>query len=288
MGDIEDSETAPIFENDLSTKVPLTICSLHCRLKRPQLTLSELIFFAAILSTCQCVCAIGIIFMPSISIEKLDYAAFFALLPIGFMYILIYANLFAGGWGDPNGRFWCDVKIMYVRGFNTLRTIVTYMTTPIYMIYLAHLVGIHQFITLFFIGLLAMISEWQYGISENQNQYDVKAFDKFINPDDNTICLETLHNHQLNRTSGNIFWSGMMMGSIIKILVISATLIGGQSPTITFGIPIVTLIIIYACIIEIVLSILYLKKTITFCQIELYRLVADLTMPFLIFIFTLV
>ena len=73
MGDIEDSETAPIFENDLSTKVPLTICSLHCRLKRPQLTLTELIFFAAILSTCQCVCAIGIIFMPSISIEKLDY-----------------------------------------------------------------------------------------------------------------------------------------------------------------------------------------------------------------------
>jgi hypothetical protein len=286
--DSDDIESAPIIGIAPSTS-GLTVCNIVCKLKREKLTLSETSYIGAGILTLQLICGIGIVFMPGISITGFQYCALYGLIPLSILYCCIYANLFMGGWGNPDGKFWCDVKIMYVRGFNTLRTIISFINTPLYIIYLANIFGIGDWLTLFLLGFTMFLAEWQNDISENQNQYDVKAFDKFINQDDNSLCLETLHEHQQAQT-GQRVWTPFMVYCAIKTIILTCVFVQWDHSDIdqTFGIPVAVLIVIYTFIVPLALNFLYMKNQFTFSQMELYRMTSDACLPFLIFIFTLV
>jgi hypothetical protein len=283
-----DIESAPI----ISDKVPsigLSVCNIVCKFKREKLTLSEVSYIGSCVLTLQLICGTGIVFMPGISIHTFQYCALYGLIPLTVLYCSIYANLFMGGWGNPNGKFWCDAKIMYVRGFNTLRTIINFVNTPIYIIYFANIFGVIDWLTLFLLGFTMFLAEWQNDISENQNQYDVKAYDKFINQEDNSLCLETLHDHQASH-KGQRIWTPFIVYCAIKTIILTCIIIQWDHSDVgqTFGIPVAVLIVIYIFIAPLTLNFFYMKSHFTFSQLELYRIAIDVCLPFLIFIFTLV
>jgi len=286
--DTNDIEGAPIL-GTAPTSSKLSVCGIVCNLKRDKLTLTEASYVGMIIISIQLITGIGLVFLPGIDIEYVQYCALIGFIPLGVLYGCIYLNLVMGGWGDPNGKFWCDVKIMYVRGFNTLRSVVHFVNIPLYMVYLSSIFGIKDWFMIFLIGFTMFLAEWQNDISENQNQYDVKVFDKFINQDDNSLCLETLHEHQTSQTSSNV-WTPFMVYCAIKLIVLTGIFVHWDHQSIdqTFGIPVAVLIVCYTFLIPVILNFLYMKNQVTFCKLEICRIANDITVPFLIFIFTLV
>lgn len=45
---------------------------------------------------------------------------------VGYLSTLI--NMYNGGWGDENSRFWCHIRVMYLSGYNTIRWVASTIT----------------------------------------------------------------------------------------------------------------------------------------------------------------
>ena len=206
------------------------------------------------------------------------------------LYIFMYANLFSGGWGAADSRFWCDVKIMYVRGFNTIRTISRMVSFSISLWLMAIILQINNTTTMALLPLLAIISEWQAGLSENQNQYDIKSFDKFTKDDDQTLCLESLNYFQSQKNERGKLTTSFVVNCLMKTYIITSLLMTWPSTEteMAFGIPIIVTIVLYTFIVPVILDLCYVKSGLTFCQVELYRMVMDIILPFVVVLFSLV
>jgi hypothetical protein len=284
---MEDPEEKTLFVlKEESQSQPIYVCYTTCRPTSTILSMNEVIKISLCVTTLQAILALAF----SFSRDDTLWIATFLLFPQVFLYLFMYTNLLSGGWGAPDSRFWCDVKIMYVRGFNTIRTITRMFSLSLGLWLIAAILTIDNNTTIVLIPLLAIISEWQSELSENKNQYDIKGFDKFTKEDDITLCMETLHHFQLQRKEKGNLISSFFISAFIKIYIITCLFATwtGTELTKTFSIPIVVVTVLYICVLPIILDLIYIKSFITFCQLEIYRIIIDVTLPCIIMVFSLV
>lgn len=288
---MEDPESKTnLVSDDLISFAPLTLCSVVFRLKREKLALRELIKFAAAILCIQIICGVGISFMrPNVKNLPLGRSLpILATMPVCILYVFSYLNIITGPWGSENSRFWCDIRIMYVRGFNTIRTVLNMFSTSLMLIFLSILLGHSDSLSLSLIFLIGMISEWQNGTVENVNQYDVKVFDKFMDGD--ILCLETLHFSQMQTKREKVQWFSFIFSLVVKLYLATSILCTADMnhTSLTFGVPVAIAVIFYTCVIPSLGIFMFLKGAITFCQLELYRILMDIAFPILIISFSLV
>lgn len=272
---------------------PIRVCYMACRLRESKLQVVELVRSACFITLAQCFVA----FLVAALANSIEYSIFavrdgaiatvnirifpaLVLVPNTLQYAIAWLNLAAGGWGSPESRFWCDVKIMYVRGFNTVRTISRMCSTGLLFGFFAIVtIGRFDLLTLAFLCPLAALAEWQAGLVELQNQYDVKLDDKFAA--DQTLCLETLHYHQEHRARTVKTWAPYILSVTTKVymttwLVCTASASGSRWAL--FG-PLTIAIIFYVDMIPFVMTYLYQRNHMTFCELEVFRVVSDCVLP---------
>lgn len=288
---MEDPETkTSLVDTTTEQSLPITVFKLKCRIRYDTLHLRELPLICFLLLTILSLCGTSVIFMrESIPFHGLNLRWFslFTLFACTIMYGLLFINIYNGGWGAADTRFWCDVKIMYVRGFNSIRTIMNWLTTSLVFIQLAILFNVES--SLLFIAMLVIISEWQAGISENQNQYDIKFTEKFTDIDQH-LLVEFLHAYQLQHPLQKIDWVCFIIHSTLKIYILSVMfyISPGLRTEMAFTIPFVVCSIVWKLILPCVLDFAYFKQVITFCQLEIYRMITDVVMLLFLTMFALV
>lgn len=285
---MEDPESKNTLMNEeVVSSMPLTLCNLICRIKSDQrLTMQELCKWASAILILEFVCAIAIRFMRTTAY----WLPVIAMLPTCLLYVVMYLNLLTGPWGSENSRFWCDVKIMYVRGYNTIRTVTRMFSISLLFMFLNHLLGHSQTLATLLLILIIVVIEWQSGLAENANQYDIKALDKFM--DDDRLCLESLHYFQLQKKFEASHWMSFVIAFVAKLYTVTCvfiTSVGEPSvPGPVFQIPIIIMITLYSILMPTLLDFIYFKSMATFCQVEIMRTVSDVVFPFLVVMFSLV
>lgn len=264
--------------------------SLSCRIKQDTLKLREIHRLAAVLLAACSICACSISFMRKPVIKygiNIRWMSIISLFVTSVMYIVKFMNVKMSGWGAENSRFWCDVRIMYVRGYNTVRTIFGWIACSTLFGLLVILMGVDS--SLLFILMLVILADWQVGIAENQNQYDIKFQDKFID-DNEYLCMEKLHSYQQQRLKNKIIWSPFVIANVIKAYTLTVIIFYSEGLTqdFVFVIPIIILIIMWTFILPCFLDFVYYKQIITFCKLEIFRMMGDCILLPLIVMFTLV
>ena len=283
MEDPESKNT--LMTEEAVSSVPLTLCNLKFRIKSDQrLTMQDLCKCASAILILQLVCGIAIRFMR----VNAYWLPVLAMLPTCLLYVVMYLNLSTGPWGSENSRFWCDVKIMYVRGYNTIRTVTRMFSISLLFIFMNHLLGHSQTLATLLLVLIMVVIEWQSGLAENANQYDIKAFDKFMDGD--RLCLESLHFFQLQKKTEASHWMSFVIAFVVKLYTVTSIMITANTsaPGPVFQIPIIIMITLYSILMPTLLDFIYLKSMATFCQVEMVRTVSDVVFPFLVVIFSLV
>ena len=271
-----------------SLSLPLRVCSATCRISNNPLSLREMVKLAVCVLIIQFICAGGLAISRS-ETSLLIWLCIGQVFTKCILYTFMYINLLSGGWGSSKSRFWCDIKIMYVRGFNTIRSITDMASFTLYLWITMLVLEVDSELTAALLPLLAILAEWQAGLSENQLQDDVNVTDKFIT-EDNVLSLEGLHYQQVQKKDPRPVTVPFMAHCLIKTYVFTSLLIigrRGETPLI-FGIPIVGLIVFYTYIATLTLDFMYIKRFQTFCQVELYKIIIDMIFPGVIVAFSLV
>jgi hypothetical protein len=268
-------------------ETPLTICSSICRFGQTYLTMHQLIKTVFSIVMLEFICILAIYFMRSLDTWPVILGVL-QMAPMVILYLCMYLNLVMGGWGASNSRFWCDVKIMYARGFNTIRTITLFFSRTFCFWFIAIILQEQNTLNMLLLPILAFISEWQGGLSENKNQYDVKVHDKFMKGEH--LCLESLHYFQLQSKEQKNKLQPFLASFVIKTYVITCILLSGAPNNLefVFGTPLVFILVLYVWCIPLIMDFMYLKSSLTFCQLELYRMIIDIIMPLVIACFALV
>jgi len=287
---MEDPETKSTLVDENQTKMALSIFRIPCRLQNDSLKVHEIPRLCTVVLCLVGICGLVTLFMR----EPVSLNGFnMRIIPVVVVFIsciqygIVYLNLTMGGWGAANSRFWCDVKIMHVRGFNTVRTLGHFLSSTLIFILFAFLFGSEA--SLLYISLLIIIAEWQTGIAENQNQYDQTIHEKFTN-DKGELCLESLQLYQVNHPSIAVVWSPFVIACCIKTYVITCIFITSkiEEDQWTFSTPISVCIILWGYLVPSFFEFAYLKNACTFCQLELYRSISDAIFLPLITMFSLV
>lgn len=287
---MEDPESKTSLVNETpSTSSALTVCSVVFRLKRSTLAMRELTKCVAAVLAVQMIMSMALTFMrpplPNIPLGR--WFVILAICPKCILYGFMYLNLVTGPWGSKESRFWCDVRIMYARGFNTIRSVLDMFSTAALFMYLSILMGHSDALTLSLLILLGDIAEWQSGLAEHLNQHDVKAYDRFVDGD--VLCLETLHYYQQQHVYEPIRWTPYIISTIVKLYTITCVLCAAATDApMIFQVPIAVSIVIYVCIAPCTMHFVYFKGMITFTQLELYRSLFDVACPLLILTFSMV
>ena len=287
MEDPDSSEAAPILS--VPSVDPILIFGRPCKLRGDTLTLRELHRMCAVLLTLVASGATAICFQRQSvgNVFNVRWLPILATFSTASMYMLNFVNIYMGGWGTANGRFWCDVIIMYVRGFNTMHTVSRFFTASALFSMVASLLGLDTCVP--FICLLVVVAEWQAGLAENQNQYNIKFHDKFVD-DDNRLTLETLHAYQTSHPIEHTAWSTFIVSSGLKAATLTSifTLAASETYNLVFRAPVIVSILMWAFMVTALLDFAYLKQSITFCQLEIYRMLSDTIFLPLIIMFALV
>lgn len=286
MEDPESKETTPI--NTPSQNTPLLIFGRTCTLQNDTLTLRDLHRLCTLVLILSSVCGTVICYQRD-SIGRyfnLRWLPVLVAVVTSLMYSLKYVNNYMGGWGTSQGKFWCDVKIMYVRGFNTVRTVSRFINMCLLFTLVCHLLTLEASTT--FTCLLMIIGEWQAGVLENQNQYDIRFQDKFVDADDH-LSLPALHAYQTSHPAEHINWTAFFIQGIIELLTLTFVFVAAHLQTeLIFAVPVIVCVIMWSFLVPVMLNFAYLKQTITFCQLEIYRMIADIVILPITVMFALV
>lgn len=271
---------------------PIKICGVVFRIRYAHLTLRELAQICAILLSLLCVISVLMLYIRApvmYSVFDIRLFTVVASFSVCMQHVFSYLNLIMSGWGSSTGRFWCDVKIMIVRGFNTFRTVARLLSSPMLYIQLAYLLGCNNPQALLFLTLIVVLIELHLGLSENRNQYDVQTHEKFIS-DDNMLLLEQVSHYQQQYPLTNVSQVSFTVYAIVNMHLASILLVFRQpvSESVVFTMPIVTLLIVYCTCLPILTHLIYLKGAWTFCEYEIYRSLADVFFLTLLTLFTFV
>ena len=273
MADIESEET--VYDQN-----PILIFGvLPLRFQNPKLTLREstrvTMLIAAALTIISCLLAY--MTRRDVYVDVLASQIILISFLIFIQHGLVYTNLISNGWGEQKGKFWCDIKIMVARGFNTIRTSLRIFITPLLFMVMSVEVGIKDPITILFLVMLAIISEINAGMSENQNQYHMQTNEKFVDSE-NQLLLEELNMYQKEHTLQKITWGPLIIyGTILNILLI-ALIIGGDS------IGPIPFIVLFHSVLQQLMSFLHLFGVWSFVKLEIFRSFVDLGLMLLLII----
>ena len=289
---MDDPESQKLVDNPSeSVSVPIEILSIKCRVQDRTLIASDLHRLFACICGIQWICGAAILYLrPPLLCGSfnLRWLPILALCSASIMYGLMYANLKSDGWGAADSRFWCDVKIMYVRGFNTVRTITRFICSSALTTLFAAFFDDMTPTTVIFACMIAIIAEWQAGLTENHNQYNVKVHDKFVT-EQRTLDLEALHHFQKQHPHTNISWAPFVVHAILKfVLYFTLVVFRTDSVDFVFKVPVALIVWLYECVSPMIVDFVYLKGITTFVKIEIYRMVIDASLLGLIMAFTLV
>lgn len=281
------------LENPTGLEVPpIKICRRTCRLRRPRLVMQELTQLCALVLTLLLVIGLCLIYSrPTSTYNGFDlrWLTMVACSSLWVQQCFTFINLRSSGWGSANGQFWCDVKIMMVRGFNTIRTVSRMVAVPVLSVQMAYLLGCACPSTLMLLAMLALLGEYQAGISENQNQYDVQTHDKFVS-DDNFLLVEQVHKYQSEHPLVKVKHTPFVLHALLNLyLVTSLMLFKNVVPKpILFATPVTALLMLYTVCVPIMTHLLYLKGFWTFCELDIYRSISDVVLMGLLTLFTLI
>mgnify|MGYP006096238795 CR=1 FL=1 len=270
---------------------PIKVCGVVFRIRYAQFAMRELSLICTILMSLVCIVSVCLVYLRTpvlygrINIRWLTVTASVS---VASQHLFSYWNLIMAGCGSSNGRFWCDVKIMIVRGFNTIRTVSRLVSSPLLFMQMALLLGCLSAQALLFLCIIIVLSELQLGLSENQNQYDVQTQDKFI--DDNKLLMEQVHKYQQEHPYNNVRLQSFVVYAVLNVLVSTILLLchNAVPESMTFAMPIVTILLLYCSGVPILTHLLYLKGVWTFCEYEIYRSLADVLFLTLLTLFTFV
>lgn len=288
MEDPESKDTL-MAEPD-STSQTLVLFGRPFRIKQGPLDMFTLMKLAVTITALQVILSSAIVFMRPTLPYQMRWIPVMASSSIAILYGLMCGNIVSGGWGTSSGRFWCDVKIMYARGFNTIRSITNLWTTSLLFIYMSLLLGQSHPLCIALLCFSAMVIEWQTGTGENVNQYDIKSFERFVDQD-GIMCLESLHAFQQQKADQQkSHWLPTILATAARIYVCAAILMSGDYSldTHTFKVPLLVLVTLYLCAIPAAIEFAHHKQLITFCQVEAYRVIIDIIIPTIINAFSLV
>lgn len=281
------------LENPSSTEVPpIHICQMAFRLRKPQLVMQELTQLCALVTTLLVVVCLCIIYSREATAYKgvdLRWLTMVACLSLCVQHCFTFINLRSAGWGSANGQFWCDVKIMIVRGFNTIRSVSRMVLVPVLYVQMAYLLGISCHPTLMLLTMVALLGEYQAVLSENQNQYDVQTHDKFVS-DDNLLLLEQVHKYQTEHPIVKVKYTPFVLHAVLNLYIAICLMMFKEAvpQPIFFATPVVVLLMNYTVCVPIMTHLLYLKGVWTFCELDIYRSICDVVLMTLLTLFTLI
>ena len=266
MEELESVETA----DDSVVNQPIFLYNVPLRFQNPQLILRE---FSQFVSVVAAVFTILGLFLGYISNHLVGINAssllIFSYILIFIQHSLVYTNLLSNGWGTSQGKFWCEVKIMIARGFNTIRTSIRLLITPLLFTVMSVKLGIKDPLTILFLVMLSIISEINAGTSENLNQYDMQSNEKFIDSN-HCLLLEYLNMYQKANNLKKIIWGPFCMSIIIQFVLLTALIICGSS------IGSIPFIVILYCVSQHILSGLHLLNVLTYVKLEIFRSLSEL------------
>jgi hypothetical protein len=254
---------------------PILIFGVPLRFQNPKLTLREFSRFVACIAAALTIISCLLAYMTRrdgyVDVQiGLTLISFLIFIQHG----LVYTNLISNGWGEQKGKFWCDIKIMVARGFDTIRTSLRLLITPLLFIVMSVEVGIKDPITILFLVMLAIVSEINAGTSENQNQYDMQTNEKFVDSA-NQLLLEELHAFQKEHALQKITWGPLIIAVIIQNVLLVALIIGGDS------IGFIPFIVIFHTVLQQLMSFSHLFGVLSFVQLEIFRSFTDLGLVFI-------
>jgi len=273
---MEDIESEEIKAESIDQ--PILIFGIPLRFQNPELILREFSRFVACIAVALTIISCLLSYMTrrdgyvdvQIGLTLISFLIFI-------QHVLVYTNLISNGWGTPKGKFWCDIKIMVARGFNTIRTSLRLLITPILFIVMSVEVGITDPITILFLVMLAIISEINAGTSENQNQYDMQTNEKFVDSA-NQLLLEELNMYQKEHALQKVTWVPLIIYVIIQNILLAALILGGDS------IGFIPFIVIFHTVLQQLMSFLHLFGVLSFVQLEIFRSFVDLGLILLLVI----
>lgn len=291
---MEDPESdTTLVGNSPIVHTPIKICHVVCRVGPQTLLLAELVRIVMVLCGVQTLCAIVTTSLRAPVTDSvfpnLRWLAVAATGLTTLLYALMYTNLKSGGWGAEDSRFWCDIKIMYVRGFNTIRTAIRFFTATVLTLLIAVISGSKDTATLILASTVAIIAEWQAGLSENQNQYDVRLDNKFLT-EENALALEPLHEYQNSHPKEKVSWSPFCAHVGLKLILYTTLLLANTRSDETFHFHglVQYLIWAYMVCVPFIIDIAYLKGACSFCSVEIFRMLTDVVLLGGILCFSLV
>lgn len=277
---------------DIPPEYPIKICGVVFRIRYAHLTLREVSQLCAMLLSLLCVMSVLLVYIRApvmyggFDIRLLTVVSSFSVCA---QHVFSYLNLIMSGWGSSSGRFWCDVKIMIVRGFNTFRTVSRLVSSPLLYIQLAYLLGCANPQALLFLVLIVVLIELHLGLSENRNQYDVQSHAKFVS-DDQMLQLEQVSHYQQQHPLTNVSQVSFTVYAIVNMHLSSILLLFREpvSESLVFAMPLVSLLVVYCTCLPILTHLIYLKGLWTFGEYEIYRSLADVFFLTLLTLFTFV
>lgn len=281
------------LEHPSGTEVPpIKICQLGLRLRRPALVMQELTQICALATTLLVVVGLCTIYSreatayDGVDLRWLTMVACFSLCV---QHCFTFINLRSAGWGSASGSFWCDIKIMIVRGFNTIRSVSRMVLVPVLYVQMAYLLGCSCPSTLMLLVMVALLGEYQAVLSENQNQYDVQTHDKFVS-DDNFLLLEQVHKYQSEHPIGKVKHTPFVIHAVLNLYIATCLMMFKKvvAQPIFFATPVIVLLMIYTVCVPIMTHLLYLKGVWTFCELGIYRDIGDVVLMTLLTLFTLI
>ena len=300
---MEDTEEKNAFiTSSKEDSVPLQLCrTLKCRFKAPQLELGELYQVFLLVVAVEMTLAVAILFMRdpipvtlvlkgqvllSINSRSLPVSALCILFC---QYLFSYFNVISKGWGNPKSHFWCDIRIMYIQGFNSIRTSLRFVYITLLTLYAAGIVGMNELSSMVFVAVLSVIAVWQLGIMEMTNQYDTALQGKA----QEFVTLEALQQLQKQRTLlSETNWSPMVIAIGIKALSWGTIFIYSSSELEktdqVFLRTLILLMVTYTFILPLLCHFIYRKHLITFCELELHRMFLDVVAFLMIVTFALI
>jgi len=274
---MEDIESVEIKAESIDQQ-PILIFGIPLRFQNPKLTLREFSRFVACIAVALTIISCLLSYMTrrdsyvdvQIGLTLISFLIFI-------QHVLVYTNLISNGWGEQKGKFWCDIKIMVARGFDTIRTSLRLLITPILFIVMSVELGITDPITILFLVMLAIISEINAGTSENQNQYDMQTNEKFVDSA-NQLLLEELNMYQKEHALQKVTWVPLIIYVIIQNILLAALILGGDS------IGFIPFIVIFHTVLQQLMSFLHLFGVLSFVQLVIVRSFVDLGLILLLVI----
>ena len=113
-------------------------------------------------------------------------------------YVAVLLNMFNGGWGREESRFWCHVRVMFMHGYNTLRWTISSSIDPLIVLCLAKIYQCNMICS----GWAAVNVLFAYFIMANIEISKAVAFnvhEKFSNDFD--VDLKRVHEIQSRNTN---------------------------------------------------------------------------------------